>query len=370
MMTEKAVSSDLAIPPGEYLEEVIASLGMSKDELARRMARPATKLSLIFKGEKAITAETALQLEKVVGVPAHIWLGLDSEYRLTLARQQEQEEEERLKNEIGLVSQYCYSELVKVGIVQAKTRPQDKVLELQRFFGVASLRAVPEVRRYQAAFRQGMSKRQCKSPEALVAWLRYGEIKAQGISCSPFDKASLRRVIGEIRSLTTNEPSEFSTRLVDTLAKVGIALVICPHFKGTGAHGATFRLSRDKVVLMITIRGAWADIFWFSLFHELGHIILHDRQEIIFENDGNDDPEFIQREKEADAFATDTLIQPAAFQKFVAGGDFREETIRVFSQTISIDPGIIVGRLQHDGHLKPQWHNGLRTRYAWSKPEN
>ena len=84
MMTDTHLYSDLAIPPGEYLEEVIAELGMSKEELARRMNRPAARLSAIYKGEKAMTPETALQLEKVVGVPAHLWIGLESEYRLAL----------------------------------------------------------------------------------------------------------------------------------------------------------------------------------------------------------------------------------------------------------------------------------------------
>lgn len=86
MATKKDLHSDLAIPPGEYLEEVIADLGMSKTDLARRIDRPACKLSAIFKGTKAITPDTALRLEKVVKIPAHIWVGLESEYRLTLAR--------------------------------------------------------------------------------------------------------------------------------------------------------------------------------------------------------------------------------------------------------------------------------------------
>ena len=88
MMTRESFHSDLAIPPGEYLGEVLSELGMTKNELARRMNRPAPKLSAIFNGEKAITPDTALQLENVVGVPAHIWIGLESEYRLTLARNQ------------------------------------------------------------------------------------------------------------------------------------------------------------------------------------------------------------------------------------------------------------------------------------------
>src|SRR5690606_1407062 len=100
MMTkEKNIYSDLPIPPGEFLEEVIDDLGMGKDELAKRMNRPAAKLSAIFSGDKAITPDTALQLEKVTGVPAHIWNGLESEYRLTLARLQEHKELENRKNE-------------------------------------------------------------------------------------------------------------------------------------------------------------------------------------------------------------------------------------------------------------------------------
>jgi len=133
MATERELHSDLPIPPGEYLEEVLEELGMSKAELARRMGRPPTKISPIFKGEKAITPETAMQLEKVVGVPANIWLGLESEYRLALARQAE---EEQLAEEIKLLAPFCYAELAKQGVVQQLTSRREKVRELQRFFGV------------------------------------------------------------------------------------------------------------------------------------------------------------------------------------------------------------------------------------------
>lgn len=86
MVPKKSAHSDLAIPPGEYLEEVIAELNMSKDELARDMGRTASTLGDVFAGTEAITDGTALHLEKVTGVPAHIWLGLEAEYRHGLAR--------------------------------------------------------------------------------------------------------------------------------------------------------------------------------------------------------------------------------------------------------------------------------------------
>lgn len=81
MVTERSIQSDLQIPPGEYLEEVITELGMTKVELARRVNWSAPELALILKGRKQITPDTALLLQKVVGAPAHIWTGLEAGYR-------------------------------------------------------------------------------------------------------------------------------------------------------------------------------------------------------------------------------------------------------------------------------------------------
>ena len=84
MTPEQKLHSDLAVPPGEYLEEVISELGMTKDELVRRMGQPATKVSSLFQGTEAGAA-----VGKTVGVPANIWLELEAEYRLALACESE-----------------------------------------------------------------------------------------------------------------------------------------------------------------------------------------------------------------------------------------------------------------------------------------
>ncbi|MEE4379809.1 MAG: HigA family addiction module antitoxin [Candidatus Competibacteraceae bacterium] len=176
MMTDQRVHSDLAVPPGEYLEEVLEELGMTKDELAKRMDRPVPKLSAIFKGEKAITPDTALRLERVVGVPAHIWIGLESEYRLAVARAQEVDEHMRLKAESKLLTHYRYADLAKMGEVDTVSRPVDKVRELLNFFGVTSLKTVPSLRRYQPAFRSGKFAKKGYQPEAVV--VEPAELKA------------------------------------------------------------------------------------------------------------------------------------------------------------------------------------------------
>jgi HTH-type transcriptional regulator / antitoxin HigA len=369
MDTNHDFHSDLPIPPGEYLEEVLEELRMSKAELARRMGRPATKISAIFKGEKAITPETAMQLQKVVGVPANIWLGLESEYRLALARQAE---EEQIAEEIKLLTPFRYSELADQGVVRKSTSRREKVRELQRFFGVASLSSVSSdgALRYQPAFRVGKGGTAAVKPYAVASWLRMGEIFADGIDCEPFDPEKLEEALAEIRAMTLQHPREFQQALRDRLAACGVALIIVPHFSGTKAHGATFWLSEEKAVLMLSIRGRWADVFWFSLFHELGHILLHSRRDVFIEKDKElPPPEYEKQEEEADVFARETLIPPPDYRRFVESGNFYPRTVETFAREIGIDSGIVVGRLQHDGHLLPQWGNKLRTKYDWAEQE-
>lgn len=150
------------------------------------MGRPLTKLSAIFKGTKAITPDTALQLERVTDVSAHIWTGLETDYRLAQARQREELREERCKEETSLVTAFCYNELKNLHLVPAYTRAVDKVKALQEFFGVMSLKDIPQLPRYQVAFRHKAATEAERSPEAVASWLRVGETRAPitGFACS------------------------------------------------------------------------------------------------------------------------------------------------------------------------------------------
>src|SRR5713226_5519343 len=101
MVTKTRAWPDIAIPPGELLEETLESLGMSQAELARRAGRPVQAINEIVRGTKEITPETALQFERVLGVPAHIWTRLEADYRYTKARLEDQA---RLKDELPRAS--------------------------------------------------------------------------------------------------------------------------------------------------------------------------------------------------------------------------------------------------------------------------
>ena len=133
MMTEQVHMSDLAVPPGEYLEEVLEEMAISQAELARRMGRPPQAINEILKGEKSITSETAIQLEQVVGVPAYFWSNLEASYRLVIAKQMD---EIKTQSEVEIGSCYPYLELSRLGLVEATRKKIVRVKELRKFFGV------------------------------------------------------------------------------------------------------------------------------------------------------------------------------------------------------------------------------------------
>lgn len=365
MMTKQNLHSDLAVAPGEYLAEILEELDMSQVDLAQRMGRPIQAVNEIVKANKAITSDTALQLGQVTGVPAHIWTGLEEEYRLTLARQQEQEHQAL---ETSFVDVQLYSAMAKLGWVRKTRNEREKVSELWRFFGVASLRNLKDVRVYGPAFR--LSNMAQASSYALAAWLRKGEREAAEIHVKPFDAKLLRATLSEIRGLTMQPPEIWVPQLKDMLASNGVAFVLVPHLPKTYAQGATYWVSPTKVVVQMSIRCAWADIFWFSLIHEIAHVLLHGRRHIFVEGkkaNPNPDPAWQKQEEEANAFASSFLIPTTAYREFTDLGIYTLDTIAAFAHKIEIDGGIVVGRLQNDGYIGHNQLNSLRHQYAWGE---
>ena len=359
MMIESQITSDLAIPPGEYLEEVLDDMRLNQAELARRMGRPAQAVNEIIKGEKAITPETSIQLEKVLGVPAYIWAGLESEYRLIKASQAE--EEKAIKEE-PLLDQFPYLELSKLRLVEKTRDTLKKIQNLRRFFGVASLFNLDGVKKYSPAFRQSTSSD--INHEALATWLRAGSVIACEVECEKYSKDTLLSNISAIRALTLeSEPSEFLPKLKFILQQCGVALIVIPHFKKTHTTGATFWETEDKAVVMMSMRGSWADIFWFSLFHELAHILLHNKRTTFLEN-GTSDPAWKKQEDEADDFAQKTLIPTKEYQLFIQSRKFSGLSIKSFAKNVGIAPSIVTGRLHHDKYL-PYTSDVGRIRFKW-----
>lgn len=333
-----------AIHPGVTVQRTLDSLGMTQKRLAERTGLSEKHISQIINGEASITADTAFLLQNAIDGTASFWLNLDKNYRETLARL---EQEQRAAEEVELARCHPYLELKKRGFVQDTRNSIEKVLELWKFYGVNSLKSVQLTE--AVAWRRGATEQ--VNVESLAAWLRCGELEAKDIASKieiqEFNEAKLKALIPKLRNYT-NERGDFWSKVVNDLAGAGVILTAVEHFKGTRANGAT-RWIGDNPVVQLSAYGKNADGVWFSLMHEIGHVLKHGRKQkhISFVKGKEKSP----TENEADAFASEALIPQRDFDTFVIKGDLGRESIQLFAEKQGIDPGIVVGRLKISGIL-------------------
>lgn len=358
IIKDRGYTPDIAIPPGETLQETIDALGMSQTELAERMGRPKKTINEIIKGKAAVTPQTATELERVLGTPARFWLRLEMDYQEALARL---EDREALDKEMPLLKRFPYAQMAKLGWIPRSRREKQKVHILRSFLGVATLNTLPKVE--AAAYRK--AKKVEATPEALSVWLRRGELLAQEMDTAPFSKTGFREALQEIRRLTRGPLKAAIKKMVKVCADNGVAVVFVPHLKGTYINGAARWLKSDKALIQLSIRNRFEDILWFTFFHECGHILLHGKKDCFI--DVQEDVHSAE-EKEADEFARDLLIPQNAFRRFSASGRFDASSVQSFAKELGVCDAVVVGRLQYEDHISyKSILNRLKRTLEWEK---
>jgi addiction module HigA family antidote len=335
---------DVPIPPGATIQEMLIAKGITQAGLAQRMKRPANKVNEIISGKRAITVDTAAELELVLGLPAYFWLELQRNYELARKRT---EAEQRLQDEAAARKRFPVQAMVKLGWLKRARAPLEQTHALLGFFAVTSFSQLDKPSVYAPAFRKSPSKEAC--PYALAAWLRKGELEAAEVETGPYDAKGLKGSLASLRALSLVPAEVFGPQLVSLCAAHGVAVVLVPHLPRSSVCGAAYWLG-EKAVVQLSLRFGTDDQFWFGFFHEVGHILLHSKKETFLDDDdfrGDHD----DQEHQANDFARKKLIPNGDFACLKGLDIHEEEVIRQFSRDIGIAPGIVVGRLQYEGLL-------------------
>ncbi len=348
---------DYSIHPGEILRETIEARNMSKGEFADRCGISLKTISQIINLKAPITLDTAIQFERVLGVSAEIWYNLDSQYKLYLANKERKIKLEQLSE---WVNKFPLNILKKKEII-SNTRDRSIIAdELLKFFGVATIDAWDKFYgKLEIAFRKSISYK--SSFYSVATWLRLVELIAEDIKTNQFNMKKFNHTLNKIRDLTTYPPSKFEPVIKNECQKIGIAIVFFQELPKTRLYGATRWLSKKKALLALTLRYKTDDQFWFSFFHEAGHIVLHERKRVFIDSLQKKDNDTL--ENETDEFARNVLIPKDQYNQFRLHNKFHKQDIINFANKISIAPGIVVGRLQHDGLIKHDWHNDLKRKF-------
>ncbi|MDH5638002.1 MAG: HigA family addiction module antitoxin [Nitrospinota bacterium] len=349
---------DYLVTPGEVLEDYLESLSMTQSELALRTGLAKKTINEIVKCKSPITLETALKLERTLGRPAHFWNNLEIQYQEDKVRL---EEKEKMQTNLDWLKKVPVKKLIDFRWIPKIGNKIEQLEAVLRFFGVDSPQQWKTIwKEYQVEYRQTQQFE--KNAVAVSAWLRQGELEAKKIYCEPFDKKKFQQILVDIRNLAREqEPKIFIPKLEALCASAGVAVVFVPELPNTGVCGAT-RWIGDKAIIQLSLRYKTNDHLWFTFFHEAGHLIKHGKKDIFIEGKNRDG----EKESQADVFAQNILIPQKAFSRFRSSSSYTLGDIRRFANEIDIAPGIVVGRLQHEGVIDYNIGNNLKVRYRWN----
>ena len=355
------------IHPGEVLLEYLESNCWNQRNLARRTGITPKTISEICKGKAVITPRTALAFEKAFRRPAHFWLNLQRQYDEKLARTKYQE---MSKDWISWSKKFPIGDLKKLKLLLDSNNETTDLDALLSFFGVASPEGWNEVwNASQISFRQ--TRHVKVSTEYISAWVRATEHYSESIRVAEYNQHDVLKSIDLLRKCTSQKAERGIEKAQTICASVGIVFTLVPAFPKTGISGCARWLSPSKALIALSNRYKTDDQLWFTFFHELAHILLHRKtHKFVIDNavdnvlDKVVDPLIQKHEDEANRFAADALIPPADLAEFIHGVKFSNESIKKFSDSLGIAPGITVGRLQYEELLKPFQGNKLKQTIA------
>jgi len=353
-------SDIMAFHPGYYVAEIVEDMGITQDEFATRLGTTGKTLSKLISGQINLSNDLAKKLSAMLGSSVEFWLNLQTVFEEKVIEIERQKE---LDEQAVVVSMIDYSFFEKVAKLPATRSVSEKITNLCRYLVVSDLRILAQPD-FLANFRTGISNIEEKNIVNAQAWLQTAINFAKQVKTEPFSAEKLKSYLPEIRNMTVQDPDVFLPRLRSIFAECGIAFVLLPHLKNSGINGVVKWITQDRVVLAMNDRRAHADTFWFSLFHEIKHV-LQQKTKTVFVSASSQEMRVMDArlETEADDFAQNYLIPAKDYRRFAPNKYTSDAQIVAFARSIGIHPGVVAGRLQHDGIIASNRCAGLRQKY-------
>ncbi len=324
----------VAFHPGFYLKEIVDESGLTQEDFAKRLGTTPKNLSVLIKGDQSLSIDIAIKLSRMLGTTINYWLNLQQAYDEKLAEIQSDEELVRERQIFELIDYKYFRD--NFSLPDLPRQVDEQIKNVREFLAVSSLMVLEEdsLAVNFRSYSEKLSKSNIVNANAMVQIAVNQTLKRE---IPKYNKRKFEKAVTFALTQTRNHDSFFPA-IQKAFGEAGVALVALPNLKNSGVNGASKRVD-GRVMLMVNDRRHYADTFWFTLFHEIGHILNGDLG-ISFNG---------QKEDEADLYARTTLIPQEKYEAFITEHHhFDEATIRIFADSIDRDPGIVLGRLLAD----------------------
>lgn len=346
-----------ASPPGDTIRGALADLRMTVEQLADNLRVDTSTAAGLLDGSTHVSLAIARGLSKTFGGSVAFWMTREAQYRLSL----DWVEADRW------VSLLPRRDLVELGWVTPSDDWHGWVSECMTLFDVHS---PAELNQHHSRIEQAWFRARPHTPAqnaTIATWLAKVQSDAKKRACGAWDAEEFRRLLARLANLSKDpDPTRFIPELQRACAEVGVVVVVERPPKKCPVSGVALVLASGARVIGLSGRYLVDDHFWFTFFHEAGHLLLHEPSSVFVDdieavpaNQHGDGPE-----AEADRFASESLL-PSALR---SGVPQRPSPFQVhgLAQRAGVSPGVIVGQLQHLGLLSFKSPlNRLKRRYAW-----
>ena len=343
----------IAFHPGYYIKEIVEESGLTQEDFAKRLDTTPKNLSLLIRGEQNLSIDIAMKLSRMIGTSVSYWLNLQNAYDALIAEFKSKEELAQERLIFSILDYKYFREYFNLPDLPRKI--DEQIVQVRNFLNVATLTVLkkPDM---AVSFRSAtgeMSEANIVKANTMVQIATNIALKTEA---PKFNKPLFEEAVRCALTLTKDH-STFYPLIKEAFCKAGVILVILPNISGSKINGATKKVG-NNIMLLVNDRRLNSDTFWFTLFHEIGHIMNGDYG-ISFDSESG------EQEEIADKYAEDMLIPCDQYQQFIAENRFDIQSIRRFAKRIDRDPGIVLGRLLNDGKVNyDDWSlNSLRHKY-------
>mgnify|MGYP000971445949 FL=1 len=321
--------------PGVYIKETLEAMEMTAREFSARTGISERTLSAIINGNEDITFDIAYKLSLYFDNSVNYWTNLQNQYNLYTYEIEKEKELEEEWNLIKGVKKY----LLESNYISDEDGKTEIICKCRQVVGVNSLLLLKKEDSFVCLKEQHTkNEADCFFQNFWIA-LALNEARKKDVN--PFSKSLLISSLTEIRNMTIQNPTVFYPKLQKIFDNCGISFVLLPYLSKSNIYGATKWFSKDNVMLAISNRGEKADLFWFTLFHEISHVLMEHRRETLINMKGSED-------EEADRMASEMLIPQKEWDKFTSCKIYTKESINEFAKEIGIHPCIVLGRLHKE----------------------
>jgi addiction module HigA family antidote len=348
MTTRNQYFPQTVLHPCVTLSEKLEEMGMGPKEFALRTGKPEKTITAILKGESSVTPDMAVQFENVLRIPAHFWINKQRSYDEYKVREKRRA---ILQEGISWMKEFPIADMIKKGWLENIKSLEERTEALLKYFGFSSHTTWENYyydQQLKVAFRISLA---CtKEPHALSAWLRKGDLQALELKAPEYDERKFKSNLSKIKNIMADQPEDFFRILQNFCLEAGVKVVHTPCLPKAPINGSTRWLNEGIPLIQLSGRYNRNDSFWFTFFHEAGHIILHGKKDIFLEDIEYTDKD-LTKEAEADEFAEKWTFPKEQESEIMKIFHITENDVEEFAKKLNTHPALIIGRLQKTGRL-------------------